>query len=73
MPRRAEALGDSPPRSLGPNRCSRRAHRLGGSRRAPRRDRAEKSGEEAAQGRARRTGDGAGEVASMDVKEREDR
>ena len=32
-----------------------------------------RSGEEAAQGRARRTGDGAGEVASMDGKEREDR
>lgn len=40
-PQLAEVLGDSPSRSLGPNRYSRQAHRLGGARRAPWRDEAE--------------------------------
>ena len=56
-PRRAEAVGDNPSRSFGPNRYSRRAHRLGGEKRTRRREEAGKSGEEATEGGARQSGE----------------
>jgi hypothetical protein len=61
--RRAKALSDGPSRCFGPNRCSRRARRLGRERCALKREEARKSGEEAISGASRRPRYGARAVS----------